>query len=54
MTFQDRKKVGRDWDKVKTKREIMHPKNTVSANVPNGVIAQTIPKTDTEPKTNKK
>lgn len=46
MTFQDKKKVGLDWDKVKAKRSLMHTKNDIEANVPGGVIKQTEPKTD--------
>lgn len=44
MTFQDKKKVGADWEKVKLKRNLMHVKNDIQANVPNGVIAKTKPK----------
>nr|WP_294899327.1 hypothetical protein [uncultured Pedobacter sp.] len=46
MTFQDKRKVGLDWDKVKIKRNLMHPKNTIEANGPNGVITETKPKAD--------
>jgi len=46
MTFQDRKTKGKDWDKVKEKRKIMHPKNTEEANRPDGVIRETDPKVD--------
>lgn len=46
MTFQDKRKVGLDWGKVKTKRNLMHPRNDIEANVPNGVITKTKPKED--------
>ncbi len=46
MTFQDRTKVGRDWEKVKAKRDLMYTKNDVEASVPNGVIKKTKPKAD--------
>lgn len=44
MTFQDRRETGRDWDKVKTKRKLMHQKDDIYANVPEGVIKKTEPK----------
>ena len=43
MTFQDKRNTGNDWDKVKDKRKLMHVKNDVEANVPNGVIKKTKP-----------
>ncbi len=46
MTFQDKRKVGADWEKVKAKRNLMHTKNDIEANVPGAVIKQTDPKTD--------
>ncbi len=44
MTFQDKRHTGEDWNKVKEKRKLMHTKDTLAANVPNGVIKQTEPK----------
>lgn len=46
MTFQDKRKVGSDWQKVKTKRALMHTKNDIEANILDGVIAKTKPKED--------
>lgn len=48
MTFQDKKKVGLDWAKVKNKRILMHIKSDIEANVPKGVI--TLTKTITDKK----
>ena len=46
MTFQDKRKVGTDWAKVKAKRNLMHTKNDIEANLPGAVIKQTELKTD--------
>ncbi|HTN21086.1 MAG TPA: hypothetical protein VL125_11450 [Pelobium sp.] len=46
MTFQDRGTKGKDWDKVKNKRKLMHTKNDLEANLPGGVIRETEPKVD--------
>lgn len=46
MTFQDKRHTGENWNKVKTKRKLMHPKDTIAANVPDGVIKQVEPKVE--------
>ncbi|WP_182995380.1 hypothetical protein [Pelobium manganitolerans] len=41
MTFQDRKTMGMDWEKVKNKRKMMHITNAVQANNPKGIFRVT-------------
>ena len=40
MTYQDRKDKGKDWDKVKEKREELHERDEKIANEPKAVLKQ--------------
>lgn len=40
MTFQDRKQPGKDWDKIKEKREEIHHGDEEKANQPKSIFAQ--------------
>ncbi|MFC5283053.1 hypothetical protein [Pedobacter alpinus] len=40
MTFQDRKDKGKDWNKVKEKREELHERDEKLANQPDAVLKQ--------------
>ena len=40
MTFQDRRILGQDWEKVKNKRKLQRNSDEVSANNPQSVFKQ--------------
>ena len=48
MTFQDRRILGQDWEKVKNKRKLQRNSDEVSANKPQSVFKQFNEPTTTE------